>query len=199
MKSVFFCGSRSDTIRKNPDSIVVKYSYFEHEFATNITRKIGDGALIDISRDGKYVLYAPENFYRAVLALKSTPDKIIKEIAMHKGIADFSWDSKSAIVQDSIGVWFIPLDISKNKHLIKTPKFFLSLGPMPDDKSILGVIANPASPSPTLVKLYCASGRIEEIRKMRRDFYVVVSPDGKTLVFTRTEDKNRIIVLDNFR
>ena len=58
MKSVFFSGFRSDTLRKNPDSIVFKYHFFEHELATNLTRKIGDGALFDISRDGKYLLYA---------------------------------------------------------------------------------------------------------------------------------------------
>ena len=78
MKSVFFSGFQSDTIKKNPDSIVAKFSFFEHEIATNITRKIGDGALIDISRDGKYLLYAPDlntPSAKAILALKSAPDQ----------------------------------------------------------------------------------------------------------------------------
>ena len=60
MKSVLFNGFRSDTIRKNPDSIVVRSSFFEYELATNITRKLGDGRLFDISRDGKYLLYGPD-------------------------------------------------------------------------------------------------------------------------------------------
>jgi Tol biopolymer transport system component/class 3 adenylate cyclase len=202
MKSVFFSCFRSDTIRKNPDSIVVTFSLFEHELATNITRKIGDGAITDISRDGKYLLYSPDlNFpFKAFLALKSAPDKIIKKIAIHETMPRFSWDSKSVITQDSIGVWFIPLDVGSSKHLIKTPKFFRFSGSMPDDKSILGTVADPASQSLTWVKLYCASGRVEKISNMRG--YTTdsaVSPDDKTLVFTRFEAKNKIIVLDNFR
>ncbi len=200
MKSFFFSGFRSDTIRKNPDSIVVKYSFFEHELATNITRKIGDGALIDISRDEKYLLYLPDlNFpFKVFLALKSAPDKIIKKIAIRETMPRFSWDSKSVIAQDSIGVWSIPLDVDKSKHLIKTPKSFWFISPMPDDKSFLGIIANPASKNRTWVKLYCASGKVEEIRKMH-GYGAVVSHDGKTVVFIRIETKNRIIVLDNFR
>ena len=145
MKSVFFSGFRSDTIRKNPDSIVTKYSYFEHELATNITRKIGDGTLIDVSRDGKYLLYVPDlntPSLKASLALKATPDKIIKEFAIRESPPRFSWDSKSAIVQDSIGVWSVPLDAGKSKHLIKTPKSFIFDSSMPDDKSMLGFVGN---------------------------------------------------------
>lgn len=203
MKSVYFSGFQSDTIKKNPDSIVTKFSFFEREIATNITRKIGDGALIDISRDGKYLWYAPDlntPSPKAVLALKSVPNKIIKEIAFSfsRGLPRFSWDSKSAIVQDSIGVWYIPLDAEKNKHLIKTPKSFIFTGSMPDDRSILGVIAEPSSQIYNLVKVYYANGKIEEISKIP-GYGPVVSPDSKTVVFRRVEAKNKIIVLDNFR
>lgn len=203
IKSVFFSGFQIDTIRKNPDSIVAKYSFFEFELATNITRKIGDGALFDISRDGKYVLYTLDDKLnsfptRAVLSLTSSPDKVIKEIAIHGVSPCFSWDSKSAIAQDSIGVWSISLDVVKSKHRIKTPKAFIFITSMPDDKSILGLIQNEAPASYTLVKIYYANGRVEEIRKMP-GFGFKVSPDGKTLVLIRVEIKNRIIVLDNFR
>ncbi len=198
MKSVFFNILQTDTIRKNPDSTVMNESFFEYGLTTNVTRKIGEGILLDISRNGKFILYAPKDLHRAVLALKSTPEKTIKEIAINGLIPHFSWNSKSAIVQDSIGVWFVPLDIGKNKHLIKTPKKFQLIYPMPDDKSILGIVADSDSQSGTLIKLNSATGKTEEIKKMR-GYGAVVSPDGKTLLFIGFETKNRIIVLDNFR
>jgi Tol biopolymer transport system component len=203
MKSVYFSGFQSDTIKKNPDSIITKFSSFEHEIAANITRKIGDGALIDISRDGKYLLYSPDlntPSPKTILALKSAPDKIIKEIAFSfsRGMPRFSWDSKSVIVQDSIGVWFIPLDVGKSKYLIKTPKSFVSAGSMPDGKSILGIIAEPSSQIFNLVKMYYANGKVEEIGKIS-GYGTAVSPDGKTVLFGKVENKNKIIVLDNFR
>jgi class 3 adenylate cyclase/Tol biopolymer transport system component len=201
MKSVIFNGFRIDTIRKSPDSIVTKFNYFEHELTTNITRKIGDGMLFDISKDGKYLLYVPDLNAppKAVLALKATPDKIIKEITLWQSTICFSWDSKSALVQDSNGVWSIPLDTDKSKHLIKTPKSFMFLNSVPDDKSILGLIPVSAPHNYTLVKVYYADGRVEEIRKQMPGFGATVSPDGKTVVFIRNERVNKIIVLDNFR
>jgi Tol biopolymer transport system component len=198
MKSVYFNCDRSDTIRKNPDSIDVKHCYFEHEFATNVTRKIGDGILIDISWDGKYILYARKDIYQVVLANKSAPDKIIKEIAFNRGMPHFSWDSKSVIVQDSIGVWSIPVDVGKNKHLIKTPKSFRLISPMPDGKSILGRMWDAASLNNVLVKVHLINASVEVIKEYS-GLSSTVSPDGKTLVFVKVETMNRIIVLDNFR
>jgi Tol biopolymer transport system component len=201
MKSVFFSGYRSDTIRKNPDSIALKYSLFEYKLANDLTREIGDGAIIDISRDEKYLWYSPDLNYpfKAYLALKSTPNKIIMEISMRERSPRFSWDSKSAIAQDSIGLWYIPLNAYNNKHLIKTPKSFEFGSFMPDDQSILGDVKDPNSQDRTLVKLYYASGRVEKICKMPGWGNYEISPDGKTLIYVKDETKNRIIVLDNFR
>jgi class 3 adenylate cyclase/Tol biopolymer transport system component len=200
MKSFFFNGFQKDTLRKNPDSIVVKHSFFEYEFATNITRKIGDGMLLDVSMDGKYFLYEPPFNQRAVIVLKSAPDKIIKEIAFNRTLPHFSWDSKDVITQDSIGVWAIPLDVGKSKYIIiKTPKAFDFISAMPDLKSILGRIWDATSQSNILVKMYCANGKVEEIRKMPLGFSPEVSPDGKILAYARFETKSKIIVLDNFR
>ena len=200
MKSFFFNGCRRDTIRTNPDSIVVTYSHFEYELATKTTRKTGDGALLDISRDGRTIVYALEDVHRAVLASKSTPDKKIMDIVIHEDDAmpRFSWDSKSVLIQDSMGLWSIPLDASKSKQRIKTPKTFWLIGPMPDDKSILGCVVDAATQRNTLVKVNIANGTVEEIRKIPGRI-AVISPDGKTLTFIRVEIKNRIIVLDNFR
>ena len=97
-------------------------------------------------------------------------------------------------------MWFIPLDTGKNKHLIKTPKSFIFLNSMPDNKSIFGTIKDPASQWSTLVKLDCAYGRVEKIMKIGPGWFgATISPDGKTVVFIRHETKNKIIVLDNFR
>ena len=154
MKSIIFNVSRSDTIRKNPDSIVTKFSFYEHELATNVSRKIGDGALLGVSRDEKYVLYTHDytpdinlSRHRVVLALKSDPDKMIEEIVTDRGWSCFSWDSKSVIVQDSNGVWSLPLGAGKGKHLIKTPKSFMFLSSMPGDKSMFGSVRERASQS----------------------------------------------------
>jgi len=210
MKSVYFSGLQNDTIRKNPDSIIVKYSFFQHELATNATRKIGVGRLLNISRNGKYLLYSPDpNSFRTVLALTSSPDKIIREehnseIILGTILTQFSRDSKNVITVDTNGIWFKPLDAGKKELFIKTRERFELVGSMPDDKSLLGGIWNPSSNTTRLVKLYMGSGKIVEITTLPKwsaafGYYGSVAPDGKTLVFSIYEQKNRIMVLDNFR
>jgi class 3 adenylate cyclase/Tol biopolymer transport system component len=207
MKFIYFSGSRRDTIRKNPDSIVVQGSFFEHELATNVTRKIGDGWLSDVSRDGKYVLYTrKDEESQAVLALTSAPEKAIKEISGMPFRRHFSWDSKNVIAQDSIGVWIIPVDENKGRRLIKAPKLFRFTAVEPNDGSLLGTIFDPeAHRNTAFVKFDLAKGKIEEIIKLSRlSRYTYIlggspSPDGTTYAFGRVETKNKIIVLHNFR
>jgi len=205
MKSVYFSGYRIDTIRKNPDSTVGRHSFFEHELATNVTRKIGDGGwLMDISRDGKYVLYVRTGPpFHGVLSLTSAPEKAVKEIFPHPIRCCFSWDSKNVITQDSIGVWVTPVDVDKGRRSIKAPKFFQFAAIKPDDGSLLGIISHPETHSnDTFVKLDLAKGKTEEIAKVPSGsefFNGSISPDGQTFVFGRVEKRSRIMVLDNFR
>jgi serine/threonine protein kinase len=219
MRSVYFSGIRNDTLKKNPDSIVVNYGFFEYVLATNETRKVGDGALIDISRNGKYLIYSPDlnSSARTVLAETSAPNKPIKtEITTPwNRYTRFSWDSKSTItpVPDSNNssstsrIWITSLDGRKKEYCVHTPKNFHFVKSMPDGISLLGTIFDETLNRATLVKISIPNAKIEEIAKlpfrtllMVGEFYNgSVTPDGKTLAFSIYDWKSRIMVLDNFR
>jgi hypothetical protein len=207
MKAVIISGFQKDTLSKNPDSTLYPYSFFEYELATNVTRKIGDGGLADISRDGKYVLYQrnernhlPDLF---VVALATAPEKAVKEIfGARYSFARFSWDSKNVITQDSIDLWVTPIEVGKGIRLIK-PKPFFFVTVKPDDGSLLGLLFDPGTKRyTTLVKFDPVNGKLEEIAKLPSESYPgdgSISPDGRTFVFNKHESRNRIMVLDNFR
>ena len=212
-RTILFNAFRRDTVRKNPDSIVVKYAFFQYDLLTNAARKIGDGELIDASRDGRYILSRPTRSKQLVtLALKTTPDKPLKEITyawMYPRIGAtpvFSFDSKNVIALDSVGVWYIPVEEGKPKRLIRRlTKYFSFVHETRDGKSLLGMLGNLSLNKYTLVKLHITGGEIEKIMELTGQENLSfsplspLSPDGKTLVFTKSETKNRIVVLDNFR
>ena len=206
-KSVLLGATRSDTVRRNPDSVVVHTLFVEHELGTNITRKVADGTLFDISRDGKYVLYRRDRdsiFWRGVLALKATPEKIIREISSPWGPPHFSSDSKNVISQDSVGIWFTPAEEGGKSRLIKTPKNFGYVLPLPDGKLLLGTVWDPVAKTNTVAKLNPSNGTVEKILTLppATGFWTwncSISVEGKAVVFQRAETKNRIILLDNFR
>ena len=206
-KPILLNAFRTDTVRKNPDSLVTRSAIFEYDPGTNAVIKIGDGSLYDASRDGKYVIYRRNeepNYWNMVLAPRATPDKPIKEVVSRWSRPSFSWDSKSVITSDSAGITFVSVEESKGKKFIKRPKNFGLVYQMPDGKSLLGSLYDPALKKYDLVKVQLSDGKIEKIAPLPPSSQIwgrssSLSPDGRTLVFSRSESKNRILVLDNFR
>ena len=198
---------RTDTVRKNPDSLVTRIVIFEYDPGTNIPTKIADGNCVDASRDGKYLIYERNqelNYWNVVLALRASPDKPIKEIVSRWSIPRFSWDSKSVITSDSASITFVSVGEGGGKKLIKRPKNFGVGSQMPDGKSLLGSLYDPALKKSDLVKMQLSDGKVEKIAPLPPSSRIwgsggPLSPDGKTLIFSRSESKNRILVLDNFR
>ncbi|HAL56430.1 MAG TPA: hypothetical protein DCP63_08145 [Bacteroidetes bacterium] len=206
-KSILFNSFRRDTVRKNPDSVVFHSAFFEHELTANITRKIADGELFDLSRDGKYVLFRRDRdsiSTRTVLALKTAPEKPIKEASSPWTPSQFSVDSKSVITQDSLGLSFLSVEDGKTKQRVKTSKYFAKIHPFPDGKSILGSLWDPARNNRSLVRLLLQNGSVDRIAEIAPtasiwSFGCSISPDGMTLLYSKKESKNRIVLLDNFR
>ncbi|MBI4429954.1 MAG: hypothetical protein HY562_12645, partial [Ignavibacteriales bacterium] len=181
--------------------------FFEHELATNNTRKILDGVLLDISRDDQYILYRRDQdtlFWRGVLARKAAPDKIIREIESRWGPPQFTWDSKHVVAHDSARIWFTPVDEKGKPRFYKKPKNFGFVHSLPDGKAILGTIWDASARTSTLVKFTLSNGSVESLVALPPASEIwtwgsSVSPDGKTLLFTRQETKNRLVLLENFR
>ncbi len=205
-KPILFTASRMDTVRRAPDSVTARYAFFEFDPLTNATSKMGEGWLFDASRDGKYILYRPNDvkeFSKGVLALRASPDKPLKSFSPSWSLPRFSWDSKSMVTSDSLTISIEPVEGGKARK-IKKPKNFEIVQLMPDGKWILGTKYNPALRNQTLVKLQLADGKIEELAPLPQSSQVwwmssSISPDSKTLLFCKGEVKNRIVVLENFR
>ncbi|MGB2866811.1 MAG: protein kinase [Bacteroidota bacterium] len=206
-RSIMFQAIRSDTVRKNPDSIVFHSSFFANDLAANVSRKIFDGQLFDASRDGNYILYRRDGdsiVTRGVLARMTTPGQPIRELISPWAPAMFSSDSKSVIIQDSVSLSFLSIEDGKPKQRVKTPRYFINIAQLPDGRSMLGAIWNPTKRTRTLVKLLLRDGSIEKISETESTsslyrFGCSLSPDGKTLAYFKSETKNRIVLLDNFR
>ena len=206
-KSILFQAIRRDTVRKNPDSLVTHVTFFEHDLAANVSRKVYDGYLADISRDGKYLLFRRDRDSipgRFVMALRASPEITIKELSARWSPPQFSWDSKSLLLQDSVGISIVSVADGKTTRRIKTARNFGAMALMPDGKSILGSLWNQATRTSTLVKLLMQNGSTEKIietpstASMYR-YGSSIAPDGKTLVYFKSETKNRIVLLENFR
>jgi serine/threonine protein kinase len=197
----------ADTVRRNPDSVVARNCILEHDPVNAVTKKICAGFLMDASKDGKYLLYGRDGdtaSWRRVLTLMSDPEKVIREIPSPWGLTQFAWDSKSVITQDSLGIWFYPVEKGKSGYLIKGTKKILLVSQMPDGKSLLATDDPTGKTVNTLVRFEISSGKTEKIcqlptRASPWGGSSTLSPDGKSLVFYKFDKKNRIVVLDNFR
>jgi serine/threonine protein kinase len=205
-KPMIVTASRMDTVRRAPDSVAPHFAFFEFDPLTNATNKLSEGFLFDASRDGKYILYRPNDikeFPNGVLALRSSPEKPLRSIKSPWSLQRFSWDSKSIVTSDSLTISIEPVEGGKARK-IKKPKNFNVVQLMPDGKSMLGTKYNPALRNQTLVKLQLADGKLEELAPLSQSSQVwwmssSISPDSKTLLFFKGEVKNRIVVLENFR
>jgi serine/threonine protein kinase len=207
-RSIVLTASRRDTVRRNPDSVVVRECILEHDALNSVTKRICDGALVDASRDGKYLLYKRSGdtvHWRTILALKSEPEKEIQEISdPWWGLTQFTWDSKNVLTQDSVGIWLHPLDQGNSRHLVKGTKKILLVRQMADGKSLLATEEDTKAKINNLIQFDPLSGKTRKICPLPNGAVVwgrnsSISPDGKSLVFTKGETKNRIVVLDNFR
>jgi len=205
-KPMLFTAYRMDTVRKAPDSVAARYAFFEFDPVTSATSRMGEGWLFDASRDGKYLLYRPNDvkeFSKGVLALRASLDKPLKNFSSPWSYPRFSWDSKGVVTSDSLTISIEPVEGGKARK-IKKPKNFDIVQLMPDGKWMLGTKYNPALRNTTLVKMQLADGKIEELAPLPQSSQVwwmssSISPDGKTLLFYKGEVKNRIVVLENFR
>lgn len=212
---ILYNDTRIDTLRRNPDSVSHRILLLEYDLTKKNTRKIGEGTLLDLSRDGRYIVFLREdsaNFGRIVFALLTAPQQPIKEIAtkmpsLFYGAA-FSWDSKNVFLTDSIGTWLVPLGAGPPRCIFQWPVRlqrgdFVTIRPLPDGRSMLGLMYREYSKKCSVIRFQPMKGKIQTVMDLPpMDFYASewsTSPDGKSLVYVGGDSRNRIMLLENFR
>ncbi|MGA2623718.1 MAG: protein kinase [Bacteroidota bacterium] len=200
-KSISYTVERDDTLQRTPWNTA---QFFLHDLSTNIPRKIHDGIIADWSSDGKYVLYesAFENSAKYILAAAESVEAPLKQIAS-RNFATFSRDSKNVIYDDSTGIWSMPIETGVPRLLFRIQKDERIYLPREtgDGKSLAFMERDAKKKVYKLLLLQKSAKQPEELFELPGDAspFISVSPDLKTIIFSRHQSANKIMLIDNFR
>lgn len=204
--AIAYTVSKRDTIPEKPDSTYIAFNIFIHKLGKDTGQIIGKGTLADWSSDNKYLLFARDrnvfNPNKYVLALTSSPAEPIKEIDS-RNTPSFTNDSKNVVYSDSVYIWSISIENGQQSKLFKLPKEGVVeiLGEMFDGKSIGIMTYNSDRGTYKVAKLFNNGTGLETLLEIPGGLSSVISysPSMNTILFTRIETRNKIILIDNFR
>lgn len=208
-KGLAYCAEQSVTDPTKPDSIYWTWDIFTQDLEKDTAQIVGKGYLVDWSADRKYMLLIP-NYPRAYgsrpqfsLALTNVLDKPIRQFESHTS-PSFTHDGKNVLYTDSTKLWSMAIESGRRSLLFTLPKESWWVRETPDGKSI-GIGTRP----PHLKGVWASfiiskSGKgiekIGEVNSQEVEFWgASFSSDMKTLLLTKPEARNRVVIIDNFR
>lgn len=201
-KAIAYSDVRRDTIPMRPDSTHIVSNIFIHDLGKDTGQIVGVGFLVDWSSDRKYMLFVRDwdNTNKHFLALTTSLNEPIREINS-KAAPVFTLDSKYILYSDAARIWSISIDNGKQSLLFKLPKDFMNfviLGEMFDGKSI-GILTYDKDIR-RIIKVSNSGAEPETLIEVPGDINgLSYSPDTKTIVGSRLETRNKIVIIDNFR
>ncbi|MGH7594703.1 MAG: protein kinase domain-containing protein [bacterium] len=206
-RAIAYTVVKRDTIAGKTDSVHFDESIMVRELATGQAHKMEAGILLDWSPDGKYLLYLPpdrKTRKKLMVDLKAlAQNQPIKQIEVWETPPIFSHDSQSIIYADSIGLWIMPVKDGQAKLFFKRPpgELFYWLRETPDGKAITYLQMANKERFAKLLKVSKLGIGPEKFLELPYGNFMqyTISPDMTTVVFSRQQATNKLMMLENSR
>jgi Tol biopolymer transport system component/class 3 adenylate cyclase len=197
-----FSIEKVDTIEAEPDSIIHTPTIMLFDIPTKKLKKIGEGWLCSWSSDGKYILYTSAKndeitLLDSIVAFGKTIRKINGAARLPLFPPSISLDCKNIFYQNKSGLWSMKILNGSTKLLSKN--MFVGLHETPDKKAFIFTDHNSKNNSYTIKKLSKSDNKTTNLFELPSGAVspAILAPDMKTILFTKNQVYNKIMVMDN--
>lgn len=183
-----------------------RHEMFEYDLATGKCSMRGPGKLLDLSLDGKYILYQPDvKSDTIVLATIDSLRTIIEKGPIPLSIPPrFTHDSRTVIAQVNNDILLYSIE-KKKYQFIRVKGSFNFICPMNDGRTLLGASFDPRSSKNYLATLPMNGGTPTLLIPMSRTsdlgfwsgWHSSLSPDGSIFAFSVTQVKNMVVLQES--